>query len=370
MGKDVPLKISTFLDQKEINVVLDAVERVPAAPIKLAFYAIDERYSFSEIFDSWKPADYKETTISAIAETDKHVLYKFHMVLPEKLKLTCPKCKGQFYEHELHGENVHEVAYLLRLKAIPFAIVLSNSHVQESDFTFSFFDKYYPFMTRIFLRARQLTEILRAIANNNLLGENVYSQDFILKRYYAGKETERHYKKRDFESIFKEAKDKNLWLDNITFRVEGQGRIQLSREGKLQYYDDLIFSDMWPIVNLILERYLESYTLIKEVKERKSRGEIPSVKIVLNEPTFLENEDADQFIQHLANYKQSDLTILSRNGAFLESTIVDYTTGMSMDISVYDAAIITVIPQFQSNIISLINLINHILEDYDGHIQI
>ena len=97
---------------------------------------------------------------------------------------------------------------------------------------------------------------------------------------------------------------------------------------------------------------------------------MPSVKIVLNEETFTEKEDADSFINYLLHYKDSDLTLLSRNGAFFEATLLDYKTGSSIDICAYDSRIITIIPQFQTNLIALINLIGYIQEDFDGKIEL
>ncbi|MBU0459771.1 MAG: hypothetical protein KJ771_03100 [Nanoarchaeota archaeon] len=370
MKKEIPLRIGTFLDQKEINFFLDSIPPVPVAPIKLAFYAIDERYSFLEIFEEWKPSEFEGTKLNQISETEKFSLYKFEIGLPDKFKKKCPKCNEEFFESELSGENSQGITYFLRFKKIPFVIVLSNSHFKESDYVFSFFNRYYPFLTRIFLRAKQLGGILKQIENTNMFGEQVYSQDFILKKYYAGKETERHYKKRDFESIFAEAKQKGLWLDNITFRVEEKGRIQLSRDGKVQYYDDFIFSDMHPLIDLIINTYLQSYDILNEANNRRKDGKITSIKIILDEPAFVESEDCDSFLKYLNSYKESDVTILSRNGPFFEASLVDYKTGSSIDICVYDSKIITIIPQFQVTTIPLVNLINYILEEYDGKVEI
>jgi len=370
MKKEIPLRIGTFLDQKEINIFLDAIPTVPVAPIKLAFYAVDERYTFLEIFEAWKPSEYTEVSLNVVSETEKFTLCKMDISLPEKFKITCPKCKEGFFESELFGDSSKGVAYFLRFKNIPFAIVISNSHFKESDYVFSFFNRYYPFLTRIFLRAKQLADVLRQIEKTNMFGEQVYSQDFILKRYYAGKETERHYKKRDFESIFVEAKSKGLWLDNITFRTESKGRIQLSRDGKIQYYDDFVFSDIHPLIDLIINTYLESYEILTEANRRRKEGKIASIKILLENPVFVENDAVDYFIGYLNNYKESDVTILSRNGPFFESSLVDYKTGSSVDICIYDSKIITIIPQFQVSNISIINLINYILEEYDGKVEI
>jgi len=366
---DVPLRISTFLDQEAINVHLDAIPKVPSAPLKLAFYALDERYSFLEIFNEWKPAEYKGTSLTRISETEKYILYKFYVTLPEKFKIKCPKCNEEFYETELRESEAKESTYFLRFKELPFAIVVSNSHFKESDYTFSFFNKYYPFMSRILLRAKQLSDILSYIEERKLYGSDVYSQDFILKRYYAGKETERHYKKRDFKSIFAEARQKKLWLDNITFRVPEKGRIQLSRDGKIQFYDDFVFSDVLPLIDLIMLHYNESYTLIKKTELKRKNSESTSIKIILEDSSFEDKESVLEFINYLNKYKDSDLNIMSMNGGYFESSLIDYKTGTSIDICVYKANIITLIPQFQTNTISLINLINYIQEEYDGRIE-
>jgi hypothetical protein len=215
-----------------------------------------------------------------------------------------------------------------------------------------------------------LTHTLQKIEKNGIFNDNIHSEDYILKRYYAGKETERHFKRRSFESIIQEAKNKNLWLDNIRFRVSSKGRIQLSRDGKIQFYDEFLFSDILPLIDLIMESYLESYLLFKKIDEIKKEGKTPSLKILFDQMIFVEKEDANFLINYLANYKDSDLTILSRNGAFFESTLIDYKTGSSMDICIYDSKIITLIPQYQTNTISLINLVNYLLEEYDGRIGV
>jgi len=310
----MPLRISTFLDQEAINVYLDAIPKLLSAPIKLAFYALDERYSFLEIFNEWKPKDYEETALTKLSETDRYTLYKFNILLPDKFKIKCPKCDEQFFADEMTDKDI--LVYFLRFKEIPFAIIISNNHFKESDYTFSFFNKYYPFMTRILLRARQLTFILQKIEKNEIFGKSIYSHEFTLKRYYAGKETERHFKKRDFESIFKEAKDKNLWLDNITFRVPERGRIQLSRDGKIQIYDDLVFSNILSLIDFVTDSYNESYSLLSGVEESNKKGMKIQLKIVLDNSVFVENEDVEELLKHLNRYKDSDLTILSRNGAF------------------------------------------------------
>lgn len=369
MDKSVPLRLSTFLDNMAINVFLDGIPIVPVAPIKIALYAMDERYSFIEIYNEWKPAGYKEVSLQQVAENEKYSLYKFKLVLPDKFKKKCPKCKEEFFESEFEEDTKRSVTYLLRIKELPIAMVISNTHFRESDYSFRFFNKYYPFMTRISIRTNQLIEILRKIKASSIYGENIFSTDFILKKRYGEKVTERHYKKRDFESIFLEAKRRGLWLDNITFRTENNSRLQISRDGKIQYYDDFIFSEVLPIIDLIANIYHSSYNLFKLVKERSEEGLKKSIKINLPEPVFVEKKDTNNFIEHLSLYKDSHFTILSQNGPFIETSIIDYKTGSSFDVCIYESKTITIIPQYQATTVSLINLINYLIEEYDGEIE-
>lgn len=367
--KSVPLRISTFLDNEAINRYLDSIPKIPSAPVKIALYAFDERYNFEEIFKEWCPTEYTAVSLNRTAETDKYILFTFEMILPDKFKKKCPGCEHEFFASDFEERKNKDVIYLLQLKGLPFAIVISNSHFQESDYTFSFFDSYYPFMTRIFVRAHQLVKILRDIEQKKLFGENVYSSEFILKKYFIEKVTERHYKKRDFESIFVEAEKSGLWLDNITFRVEEKGRLQLSRDGKVQYYDSFVFSDILIVIDMILSNYLESYELIKSIKQKRQEGEFKAIKIILDEALHTDTSNSNPLIPYLEGYPQASLTILSQNGPFFEATVIDYSTGSSFDICVYDSKTISIIPQFQATTVSLIKVVNYLLEEYDGKIE-
>lgn len=335
----------------------------------MSLFAVDERYSFTEIFNSWTPEGFEHTATEEIVSTDNYTLLSILLPFPEKYKKTCPKCGEDFYESDLNPSNKKGVVYLLSIHETPFHIVITNAHSEESDYVNEFFNKYDPFMSRLLLRASQIKDLLFHTSDQEIYGSELIAYQYILKRYYDGKEIERHYKQRDFKSIIEEAKERNLWLDNITFRTEERSRIQVSRAGTIQYYDNLIFSDMLPVIDYIAQMYSKSYNIVENTNEKHQDGEIAALKITLSHEVFSSKESSQHLIEHIRSYRDSEFTILSVNGPFFEGSLLDSKTGATNDICVYKSNEILLIPQFQNSNLTLMRIANHILEEYDGELN-
>lgn len=361
---DLPLNLRQYFKSTEVLKILNGMKKKQSAPIKTVFYLKDSRYGLSEIIDSWVPDNFNFKDYDLIYNDDDVNIYSFNIIPNDSLKRECPHCKNTFFDYELSSDDdVHPELYVLELKGLPFFMVISNSFYKESNKEFSFFDKYYPFFSRLYIKSHILKMLIEKY-------QDTYKGDlkvieYILKRYFDGKATERTYEECLFDTVIKRAINSRMWLDNITFKID-LGKIQISRSGKIQFYDDITFSDMLPMFGTLISLFEPIFNIMTFDNDS---SQFNSSKIILSEDIFQDSNNISEFISYLNKIENSSVSIISRNNGFAELTFLDYFSGASFDLYLYSTSEIIIVPRFEVTNVVYSKFINYIMEDYDGRIE-
>ena len=190
------------------------------------------------------------------------------------------------YSCELEKEEKEEgsLLYLIVYKTKQIAILIGNQNKENWDNSMLFFKRFYPFITRIFLRSFQILEILKFVEKESNL--KLIAKTYVAKRYFGNKKTEICHEKISYEKAFNQALNDGLWIDSILVGLEQKesilGSVRLNRKG-IFTFTGIYFSDFYNnFLTKVIKFFLESYLSIIENKSRSFTNVEPKpVKIVV-----------------------------------------------------------------------------------------
>lgn len=353
----MPLKITHFYEGGEVFKTFDNIKKIPAASIKVVLFLYDIRKPLIDTIETLKPSSFKNSDFKKIYEDAETQLLKFNIIKNNETK-----------------QPEHTEVYLLIFKNTPFAMLITNG---DSKYFFydivPFFNKYYPFISRIFLRSEEILELLNNVEKEK--GMEIVVKNYVLKRYYVKKKIETTWEIINYKDLFKKAKQDFLWVDGVYINLkkddEVLGKVRISRKGIIRYSA----MDYTEIYNLFIGALLSKYgirydTILKERARSINNIEPRPVKFTINEDVFKDQRDVDQLIELIHSSMQNwGYSILYREGAYLYLVMHDYISGSSFDIFVASISEIIIIPQTQVTSLAFNTLINFLMRTYDGMIE-
>ncbi len=356
----MPYKITHFLEGGSIAKIFDNIKKVPIASIKVAIFIYDTRVPPLDIFQKFKPYKFKDSNFKTSYEDDENILIEFNVI----------KNGGPKYDD---GTQI----FLQILKKQPLAILVTNADSIYFEQIKQFFNKFYPFLSRIFLRSEDIKNLL-----NNVKGKSDYNivvKNYVLKRYYVKKKIESTWEVIDYLDLFKKASQEFVWVDGIYIHLTKKigekdeifGKVRVSRSGVLKYSRTDYTMIYTLFLKYILSEYMEKFGQVIMKKGRSLDNIEPHpVRFILNEEIFKDSKDAVQVTtlikDRLRNWGYS---ILSQEGGLLYLTMHDYVSGGSYDLIITSVSEILIIPQTQVTSLSFNRILMFLTETYDGVVE-
>ncbi|MCL5018146.1 MAG: hypothetical protein M1416_00035 [Candidatus Pacearchaeota archaeon] len=351
--KEDKSKISLFHFSEEGKFFrrLDLLKSLPNIPFKCALFIYDKRYDILQIF----------------SDLEYGFIKKFEQIDEDEEK------KLFYCDYEKKKEDKISNIYFIIYKNKPIALLISNQIREEWKSSLSFFNKFYPFLARIFLRSFQILNVLKFIEENNKL--NLIAKSYVAKRYFGNRKSEICYEKISYEKAFNQAISNDLWIDSIVIGIEEKsdylGSVRLNRKGIFSYRG-LLFSDFYKkFIVKVIEFFITSFGTILENKSRSIENlESKPVKLTLSDEVFLRSEDFDNLINKIKNgLKNWGYSILSKNNNFGQIMLHDYSSGASFDLYISSSKEMYIIPQTQVTEISFNRLLTWILDNFEGELE-
>lgn len=348
-------KIFHFTKEGEFFKNLDTLKRQPNVPIKTMLFIYDFRYKLLDILNKIKPYDYEKSS------------YKIELEDEETLLLDLDIRKDSEKLSESNGK-----VFLLVYKKQPLCIMITNSDRKYFNNVLNFFNKYYPLLSRIFLRSYEIKDLLTKVEHLDKIQLAV--KNYVVKRYYIKPKTEIAYEKISFDDVFKRASENFLWVDSISLDIlknSTSGNIRINRRGLISY----IGLDFSSVFSLFISKILDNYArLYSEILSERSRSleklEPRPLRFAIEEEIFRSSKDLEQFLQSLhKNLYNWGYSVLFKEGSYIFLLLHDYQTGSSYEILISSSSEIFVIPQTQVTSISFSTLLNFLVNTYDGVIE-
>ena len=257
----------------------------------------------------------------------------------------------------------------------PYLVLISKQNRKDFNQLLKELNKLYPFISRVFIRSREIKNLLGRIQSQE--GSLIVVKESILKRYYGVKETERSWVEHitDFNEVFEKAKQEDIWVDSLRVSIiqkRTQGVLRINRKGIIQYEKGF---DFLSLKTILLD---ELVTIRKHViQDNLPRPrtldcyEVCPILFLLNEDIFSTQEDSYCLINRI----QSTLvtwgySVLLSEGGFIWLLLHDYASGSSYELIITSRSEIAVIPQTQTSLISFNELISFLITNYDGEVII
>jgi hypothetical protein len=344
-------KISHFYAGGTVFRTLDGIRRIPKTPLRLVIFIYDTRQSFIDILNAMIEdlTDFRYVTAHEDAE---NILLKISL--------------------STNGDADGTEAYLLVYKLDPYVILVTNAGRQKLRRIISFWNAFYPLLSRIFFRSDDIRKLLAHIERQH--GLEILVKDYVLKRYYVNKKIDMAWENIGYEELFEMAAENLLWVDSIHVAIAKKtslGNIRINRKGVIQYEGCTYSAVESLFVRSIRSKYLKFYDHFLTERSRSLENRQPHpVIFVTDEDAFRSPADTALFLKHvkqsLSNWGYSTLY---EEGIYLFLLLHDYSSGSSYEILIASTSEIIVTPQMQVTSLSFNTLINFFLNHYDGRVE-
>ncbi len=334
--------------------ILDNLRSYSNIPIKTMMFVYDYRYNILEIIDKYKSEMFKNSSYAKIIDDENTLLIDLNIVKNPEDPLTD------------NGKTLFLVS-----KKQPFGILISNTSSRKFGHIIQYFNKYYPLISRIFLRSNEIKELLNSLEEENA---KIIVRNYVLKRYYVKRKIDVGYEVINHNELFKIAQDNFLWVDSIQIDISTDnfnGKIRINRRGRISYRG----LDYSTIFSLLIEKIITKYSKKhSDILVKKSRTlnnlEPQPVRFFVDEEIFNSHDDIEQFLKSMhTNFNNWGYSILFNEGSYLLAILHDYQTGSSYDIIISSPSEVYIIPQTQVTSISFNALINFFIKNYDGEVE-
>ncbi len=283
-----------------------------------------------------------------------------------------PKSTDGSIAYEIHGNSQKEESFsiLLISKEAPYMALISNEKRASFNALLKDFYKLYPFVSRVFLRSREIRKVLANLEEKKQT--TIVVKESILKRYYGDKEVQRCWTDvSDYDEVFQRAKQESIWVDSLKILVgykNYNGIVRINRKGVIQYergFDFLTLNEL--ILNQILSLRMDLFEKQIPVPRTIDNLEITPLLFYFHEDVFAEQIDFQRLVERLkSSLKTWGYSILSIEEGFLWLLLHDYVSGSSYELMVTTKSEIAIIPQTQASRISFNELVSFLVTNYDG----
>jgi hypothetical protein len=335
-------------------------------PVKIVLFNYSQEDKILDIFKTFKPLNFDNITLNFISELEDYFVYEINAT--QDKSITCPHCGKN-----IKKSNKDYRTLLFFSKKYSIIILISNKSGSLFKMDLRFMNKYYPFISRFFFRSRELKEMIANIGIK--LNYEIRFSNCVFKRYFEKidvPETFVQYLNKSYDKAFMFAKDNNLWVDSINLILEKMN-LRLSRKGifSLMTEHNFDLTKFDEIYDLILKypilKFNELYDLILK-NNSLTYGDTRVIQISLNEDLFVDNSSIEKFIEYIS--KKYSFSVIFQNEFSTKLICLDYESGGSFDILIDSKNAIKIMPQFQLISTSLNTLINFILNEYEGEINV
>lgn len=269
-------------------------------------------------------------------------------------------------------DNHDTSSMILISKNEPYLYLICRENRNVFNILLKEFNKLYPFMSRIYLRSREIKNVLTSIQSQD--GATIVVKESILKRYYGDREVQRSWVDiSDYNEVFQKAKQEYIWVDGLRVSISLKsvdGTFRINRKGVIQYENGI---DFLAVKQIILDKIIISKNKILIDQTPKARDfnnlDVKSYLFKLSEDAFTTSDDAQNLIlrinKSLKTWGYS--SILSEDG-FLWLLLHDYASGSSYEIMITTNSEIAIMPQTQASLVSFNELIGFLVRNYDGEV--
>lgn len=317
--------------------------------------------------------------ISAIVlTTDDDLINVLNSWLPERFKHEI-KPNGEYvWNINIECEIIHKNARTIGGKANIIkhheaGVYIVITH-ESSDFIehclITFFDKYYPKISRANLSSNQLREILDKLKDKT--GSNIQVDKFVAYRQGVLGGGIVEYTKRDYVDAFESAAREDAWIDKIDFRLKsGDNELilngHLSRKGLFKYregskdvFRKIFYDGVINNVSLIASKNLKFYS-----NRSRSLADLSPKPIVIEygHNVFEDKKENSVLIDVFSKLTYSSCSVFHGN-PYVHLSLVDHKDGSSYDIWVLSTNCITIVPQLRASFSSLKRICDHISEHF------
>ncbi len=357
--------INRFLPGEKIITILNQIKTGTNSPLRIILLTKNFEENFEKLYNS---INLDSLEIFLIEKEKKYNLWEFKVDKEGEnvKKVECPKCNEKF---KFNTEKNYKVKnYLVEFLDMNILILVSNDKTDFEHLT-TFFNGYYPLISKVFYRAEDLRFILNKI--NDKENIEVIGRKCVVKRLFDDRKTIVTYQENTIKGIYDRAKKENGWIDSIQVRINPLGIFSLSRKGVILYYQSFNFKSFFEIIlNTIVQDLLIERRKILRDKSRTVLN--PGIKpIILNfeNKYFSDKENIEKLAGRLKDASSYEVSILYISTGFSHIEVYDYSNGGSFDIYINSEDKLTIVPQTQANEFMLEGLILKISDIFEGVIK-
>jgi hypothetical protein len=256
-----------------------------------------------------------------------------------------------------------------------------------------FLKAYYPYISKAFLSANDLQQILQKLENvtgSEIIADRITAHKRIsyvpMKNDKPNKREKRKENKsvvtwtrEPYIQVFNEAAANDQWIDKVQFQLISDSKVQMdayfSRHGFFKFRDSIspFYQTVLPFIIEIIEKKFKLYSNRSRIAEKPK----PSPLVIdLDYDVFSDISQNRRFIEILKNMSYVSMSVYHAN-PYVHLSLVDYLDGSSFDIWVLSSNRITIVPQLRATEASVARLMNHIFErfregtvrEYEGYVK-
>jgi len=256
-----------------------------------------------------------------------------------------------------------------------------------------FLNSYYPDISRAFLSASDLQQMLELLENttgDRIIVDRItayrrisYEVPINIKnkkeKRVETKESAVTYTRRPYRESFNDAIANDQWVDKVQFQLIGETSVKMkayfSRNGLFKFRHSFIpfYQAILPFIIEIIDKKFKLYSNRSRVADKVK----PSPLVIdLDYDVFSDTIQNHRFIESLKKMSYASTSVYHSN-PYVHLSLVDYLDGSSFDIWVLSANRITIVPQLRASEASVARLMNHIFErfregnvrEYEGYVK-
>ncbi|HYD03915.1 MAG TPA: hypothetical protein VEC16_06485 [Alphaproteobacteria bacterium] len=334
---------------------LDGIKKLSGSPFRVTLYMYDKRCDIINIFSQFRSDISVVSNFIKISEDSSKIAYE---------------CKVEI-DSIRESEKDKVKSYLIISKVKQIAILVSNHRRDEYIKIVSFFNRFYPFINRVFMRSFQILEILNQLDKTNRL--KIIAKSYVARRYFGKPKSEICYETNDYKTVFKNVSEDKLWVDSIllsVIREKDTFMIRLNRKGIFSY-SGITFSEIYYLVLEKMIDYFVDYLNFIENKGRSISKLDPSpIRISLTDDVFVDSQSFEKMLARIrTNLTDWGFSVLSSDSIFGHIMLHDYASGSCFDLYIGSSKQIDIIPQTQVTDISFNRLLSFVLDNYEGALE-
>lgn len=241
-----------------------------------------------------------------------------------------------------------------------------------------FIRSYYPDISRAFLSASELQQILELLENTTS-GEIIVDRITAYRRISSKSKPKYHKKEKEkdteaavtytsipYRDAFNDAIARDQWIDKIRFDLAIDSKLKMeayfSRQGLFKFKRSFspFYQTVLPFIIEIIDKKFKLYSNRSRVVEKSKP--LPLI-IDLDYDVFSDITQNRRFIEILQKMPYASASVYHSN-PYVHLSLVDYLDGSSFDIWVLSSNRITVVPQLRASEASVARLMNHIFERF------